>query len=187
MAQATAKKPPAWTFETLAQLTREELDALFRALPAPAIGDMDGEFISALPGYSNAEWRSTMASLGKDYWLGKSYKPEAFGGHAGHGLNRYRTKAGDVRRLSRFVWNIAPSTVDDRPSLVMHYSAFPNWGGGLDLIDEIRVAASGVYLGLFHTAKPVPGFTPRDGGDRSGIEFFFLSGPVSAFVEAEQD
>lgn len=187
MAQAAAKTPPAWSFETLARLTREELDALFGTLPAPTIAEMDGEFISALPGYSGAEWRSTMASLGKDYWLGKSYKPESFGRHTGHGLNRYRTAAGDIRRLSRFVWNIAPSTVDGRPSLVMHYSAFSNWGGGLDLIDEVRVAAPGVYLGLFHTARPVPGFTPREGGLRSGIEFFFLSGPVSTFVAAEQD
>ena len=184
---ATATMSSEWTFETLARQTRGELDALFRTLAAPTTVEMDGEFISDLPSYSREEWRSTMANLGKDYWLGKSYKPEAFRGHAGHGLNRYRTKAGEVRRLSRFIWNIAPSTLDGRPSLVMQYSAFPNWGGGLDLIDEIRVATPGVYLGLFHTARPVPGFTPREGGKRSGIEFFFLSGPVSAFIEAEQD
>ncbi|MBS0644548.1 MAG: hypothetical protein JSS43_32175 [Proteobacteria bacterium] len=173
------------TLDDLIPLDRSELMALFRTLPPPE--PMDGEFVSALPAYSERLWRDTMASLGKPYWLGKSYSPEAFDGHQGHGLNRYRTETGSIQRVARFVWDIGPSTVDDRVSLVMRYGHFANWGGSHDLIDEIRLLAPGLYIGLYHTARPVPGFTPRDGGARSGIEFFFLTGPAAPFVPADAD
>lgn len=171
------------TMEDLVAMDREALAALFATLPPPE--PMDGEFVSALPGYFAQTWRDAMATLGKPYWLGKSYSPIAFEGHQGQGLNRYQTADGAVQRFSRFVWDIGPSTVDDCPSLVMRYGHFPNWGGGHDLIDEIRLVAPGLYMGLYHTARPVPGFTPREGGARSGIEYFFLAGPVAPFVAAD--
>lgn len=179
---STARK-----LQQLRQLGRTELTAVFRTLPAPSPQEMDGEFDSDLPDYSREEWRQTMAALGKDYWLGKSYTPRPLDGHDGHGLNRYRRPDGAVMRISRFVWSIAASVVDGRDSLVMRYAPFKNWGGSHDLIDEVRVAAPGVYLGLYHTAAPVPGFTPRQEGARSAWEFFLLSGPTADFVEATGD
>lgn len=176
-----------WTLGDLQRLDRAALMAVFRQLPAPRPETMEGEFASTLPDYSNAEWRGAMAALGKDYWLGKSYSPEAFKDHRGHGLNSYRRADGSIRRLSRFVWDIGPSVVDSAPSLVMRYAAFPNWGGAHDLIDEIRVASADTYLGLYHTRAPVPGFTPRPGNGRSGIEFFILAGPTGPFVPADED
>lgn len=175
------------TVEDLRRLDREGLMAIFRQLASPRAEEIGGAFASTLPDYSNAQWRSAMAALSKDYWLGKSYSAEAFGGHRGHGLNSYRRADGTIRRLSRFVWDIGPSVVDEAPSLVMRYAAFPNWGGAHDLIDEIRVACAGTYLGLYHTRTPVPGFTPRPGNGRSGIEFFILSGPTGPFVPADED
>lgn len=183
----TLERPSVHSLESLAALDRAALMALFRTLPAPERTELDGEYVSRLPDYAEAEWRTAMAAVGKDYWLGKSYTPAPLDGHHGHGLNRYRSADGVIRRNSRFVWDIAPSTVDDRISLVMRYAHFQNWGGGHDLIDEVRVVGPSLYLGLYHTKAPVPGFTPRPGGARSGIEFFMLSGPVAAFVPAERD
>src|SRR4051794_7887521 len=108
------------TLDDLVPLDRDALMAVFRTLPPPE--PMDGEFVSALPGYSAREWRDTMAALGKPYWLGKSYSPAQRDGHQGHGLNRYRTESGAIQRLSRFVWDIGPSTVDSGTSLVMRYA-----------------------------------------------------------------
>lgn len=187
MGEARELVAPAWTAEDLRPLDREGLMAAFRQLPAPHAEAMTGEFASTLPDYSNAQWRGAMAALGKDYWLGKSYLPEPFRGHRGHGLNSYRRGDGSIRRLSRFVWDIGPSVVDARPSLVMRYAAFGNWGGSHDLIDEIRMAGADTYLGLYHTRAPVPGFTPRPGNGRSGIEFFILSGPIGPFFSADED
>ncbi len=180
-------KAQEWTVDALRGLDRDGLTSVFRQLAAPGPEEMAGEFASTPPDYSNAEWRSAMAALGKDYWLGKSYTPQAFVGHRGHGLNSYRRSDGSIRRLSRFVWDIGPSIVDGQPSLVMRYAAFRNWGGSHDLIDEIRIAHADTYLALYHTAASVPGFTPRPGGHRSGIEFFILSGPVGPFVPADED
>jgi hypothetical protein len=187
MEDASRLKAREWTVEDLRPLDRDGLMAVFTQLPAPRPEAMAGEFASSLPDYSDAEWRSAMAALGKDYWLGKSYSPQEYNGHRGHGLNSYRRGDGSIRRLSRFVWDIGPSVVDGRPSLVMRYAAFGNWGGMHDLIDEIRVAGDGVFVGLYHTQTPVPGFTPRQGNGRSGIEFFILAGPVGPFVPADED
>ncbi|MBN8927856.1 MAG: hypothetical protein J0H19_14675 [Rhodospirillales bacterium] len=181
----TLDRPP--TLDDLVAHDRPALMALFRTLQAPARAEMNGDFLSALPAYAEAEWRESMRRVGKDFWLGKSYLPQPHKGHQGHGHNRYRTADGRTRRESRFVWDIAPSTIDGNPSLVMRYAAFPNWGGAHDLIDEVRVVRPNLYLGLYHTATPVPGFTPRPGGTRSGIEFFILSGPVAAYVPAQND
>ncbi len=183
----TLERAPTLGLDDLVALDRDALMALFRTLAAPGRMEMDGEYLSRLPGYAEAAWRAAMIEVGKDYWLGKSYTPQPLDGHHGHGLNRYRAADGAIRRNSRFIWDIAPSTVDDRASLVMRYAHFPNWGGGHDLVDEVRVVAPGRYLGLYHTATPVPGFTPRPGGARSGIEFFMLTGPVAPFVPAEKD
>ena len=171
--------------DDLIALNRDALAALFATLPPPE--PMDGEFLSALPRYSEQTWRSAMAAIGTPWWLGKSYSPQPLDGHHGHGLNHYRGDGDTVIRRSRFVWDIGPSTVGDGTSLVMRYGHFANWGGSHDLIDEIRLVSAGLYLGLYHTARPVPGFTPRDGGKRSGIEFFFLTGPVAPFVAADAD
>lgn len=119
--------------------------------------------------------------------LGKSYTPTAWNSHIGHGLNRYRTSDEIIKRNSRFVWDMAPSVVDGRPALVMHYSAFANWGAKHDLIDEVRAAGPGVWLGIYHTASPVPGFTPRLDGPRFALEVFVLTGPIAPFVPAEAD
>lgn len=183
----TLESPRTHTLDTLAALDRDGLMALFRTLPAPGQSELDGEYVSRLPDYAEAEWRAAMAKVGKGGWLGKSYTPAPLDGHHGHGLNRYRSPDGTIRRNARFVWDIAPSTVDERMSLVMRYAHFANWGGGHDLIDEVRVVAPGLYLGLYHTRAAVPGFTPRPGQGRSGIEFFMLAGPVAPFVPAEAD
>jgi hypothetical protein len=42
-------------------------------------------------------------------------------------------------------------------------------------------------LGIYHTAAPVPGFTPRRAGSRSALEVFVLSGPIAPFVPADAD
>jgi hypothetical protein len=60
----------------------------------------------------------------------------------------------------------------------MHYAAFSNMYAELDLIDEIRRADTGLYLGLAITADPSP-LAPDPGGPngRSYPSTFLLAGP----------
>ena len=104
MREARQLEVEEWTVDELRRLSRDGLMTVFKALPAPRPEVMAGEFASSLPDYSNTEWRSAMAALGKDYWLGKSYSPQPLNGHQGHGVDSYRRGDGSIRRLSRFVW-----------------------------------------------------------------------------------
>lgn len=176
-----------YTLEDLRSAERETLEKIFATLRAPRPEEMDGDFVSALPAYSEETWRASMAAMGRDFWLGKSYKPEAWKTFGGHGHNRYEQKDGTVMRSSRFAWNIEPSTIDGNQSLVMYYAPFGQWGLEVDLIDEVRVAGHDLFLGLYHTKEPVPGFTPRAGEDRSEVEYFILQGPIAAYEPAQTD
>ena len=182
-----SKIETTYKLENLRSADRETLKEIFSGLRAPRPEEMDGDFVSALPTHSEETWRASMAAMGRDFWLGKSYKPEAWNTYGGHGHNRYEKKDGSVMRSSRFAWNIEPSTIDGNPSLVMYYAPFGQWGLEVDLIDEVRAAGPNLYLGLYHTKEPVPGFTPRAGADRSEVEYFILQGPVAAFELAQSD
>jgi hypothetical protein len=175
-----------WTLAELAPLSREDLLAVFRTLPAPSLAEMDGEFDGHIPDYHHDLWYSTQLALSGGRWLGKAYKAIPHERWPAQGYNRLEMP-GRVARNSCFGWEIAPSGYDGRPALVMTYSAFRNWCGGQDLIDEVRRAGDGVYLGVYHTREPVYGFTsdPGDNG-RSALQVFMLSGPVAPWVGAER-
>jgi len=172
------------TPEQLRQLPRDQALSLFAGLPAPAAPS--GEYQGHIPAYIEPAWRAFLAEAKIGHWLGKGYVAEAHGTWAGHGYNVYRTDAGAVRRL-RFGWSLGPSSFDGRPALLMHYAAFPNWAGDQDLADELRQAAPGVMLGIYHTRQVVPGFTPRAGNRRSAPEIFILSGPTGPAGRADRD
>lgn len=172
------------TPEALRLLPREDALALFANLPAPTAPA--GEFTGHIPAYIEPAWRAFLAEARIGHWFGKGYVAEAHGTWAGHGYNLYRTDAGIVRRL-RFGWSLGPSSFDGKPALLMHYAAFPNWAGEQDLADELREAAPGVMLGIYHTIRPIPGFTPRAGQGRSEPEVFILSGPDGAARRPDRD
>ncbi len=178
---------PTWTLEGVAALSREKLFALFDTLSAPTLREMDGEFVGHLPDYSRDVWLRWSSELKAGMWLGKAYRPEAYGRWPGRGYNRWDTQGkGQVtERHMRFAWAIESSTFTTGTSLVMYYGPFKNWSGEQDLLDEIRVVSPGLYLGAYHTREPVPGFTPRQGRKRSEPEIFMLTGPVGPWVGAE--
>lgn len=175
-----------WTVAELAPLSRDDLIAVFKTLPPPRQAEMDGEFNGHIPDYHHDLWYSTQLALSGGRWLGKAYRSLPHERWSGQGYNRLQMPDG-VARNSKFGWEIAPSTVDGRPALIMTYAAFRNWCGGQDLVDEVRRAGDGVYLGVYHTREPVPGFTsdPGDNG-RSALQVFLLTGPVAPWVGAER-
>lgn len=174
----------ATTVEALKAMGRSEALALFSRLSPPDA--LAGEFAGHIPSAMEADWRSFVGTTGIGDWLGKAYLPEPSETWAGHGYNLYRRKDRITRQL-RFAWRFGSSVLDGKPSLVMRYSAFDNWGAQQHLTDEVRQVQPGLLLGVYFTAKPVPGFTPREGADRTGPELFVLTGPVGPWQGAERD
>lgn len=175
-----------WTAEQLCALDRDDGLSLFHDLGAPAFGDITGELAGHVPLYAAREWRNFVKRGGIGDWLGKGYQFGRYGDWQGQGYNLYRTPQGVMRRL-RFAWTFGNSVLDQRPALIMNYRAFKNWAGANDLIDEVRMVQPGLFLGVYYTSMPVPGFTPRSAQGRSAPEFFVLEGPIGAWIGADRD
>ena len=165
-----------WTPDKLNALSREELIELFLTLPSPTLEEFDGEFEGYGARYlEDLEEHYRSVGLGK--WIGKGYRAERYGGFEGHGYNLWG-RDGRVIRGIKFGWGLGTSMLDGGPCIVMHYAAFSNMYADLDLIDEIRRAEPGLYLGLAITAEPSP-LAPDPGGPngRSFPSTFLLAGP----------
>ncbi len=164
-------------------LSRDELVERFLDLESPAaeefVGELDGHAAAYL---SEGDVDAFYRSHGLGVWLGKGYRIERHGDWLGHGYNLWDTGAGVIRKM-RFGWGPGTSMLDGRGCILMHYSAFDNAFGKLDLVDEIRRAADGVFLGLATTVEPSP-LAPRPGGPngRSLESTFLLVGPVREWV-----
>jgi hypothetical protein len=151
----------------------------FCSLSAPAIEEMSGSYDGHLPAEIEKNWQQFVADTGAGTWLGKTFQVESGGRQVQRGYNRYQVD-GEVKTGLQFDFMEGASRFDGRPSILLRYGPYRNWAGEQDLVDELRIFAPGILLGLYHTRTPVPGFTPRAGGDRSAPEFFVLTGPVEA-------
>lgn len=167
--------------EDLLQIPQSDLIQLWELLDAPAAGELAGEYTGHLPfrGLSEEqrEWAEAWmldesSELG--YWLGKAFDGAASGN--GEGYNVWRKSTDNTERNLRFGTELRASERDGRPALVMTYSTFNNGAGKDGLVDHIRKAGPGIYLGLGLRSdgpvlEPIPGAT-----------CFVLSGPVGAWV-----
>jgi hypothetical protein len=173
----------ATVVDELNALSRDELVERFLGLEPPTaeefVGELDGHAAAYLP---LPEVDAFYRSHGLGTWLGKGYRIERHGDWLGHGYNLWDTDTGVIRTM-RFGWGLGTSMLDGRGCLLMHYGAFDNAFGELDLVDEIRRAAEGVFLGLATTREPSP-LAPRPGGPngRSLESTFLLVGPVRDWV-----
>jgi hypothetical protein len=169
--------------DELNALSRDELVERFLGLEPPTaeefVGELDGFAAAYLP-LSDVD--AFYRSHGLGTWLGKGYRIERHGDWLGHGYNLWDTDGGVIRTM-RFGWGLGTSMLDGRGCVLMHYSAFENAFGKLDLVDEIRRAANGVFLGLATTAEPSP-LAPLSGGPngRALESTFLLVGPVREWV-----
>lgn len=165
--------------QQLLNLPPEQAVQLFSTLGSPVASTVAGEYAGRIGNYLRRDWDEMMAESGLGRWLGKGYRGGTAGDRSGEGYNIY-SRDGQITRSMRFSWHIGPSTIGSRPALMMHYSAFDNWAGKRDLVDELRIWRDDVLLGVFHTDQPVQRFTAAGGGPRSAIGFFVLKGSGDA-------
>jgi len=161
------------TFEELIAMDREHSLEVFCQCEAPDSMEMHGEFKGLVMDYM----RDNFLNFSDDNkaWFGKGYKPEKLvDGWQGCGYNVYTTVWPDATRCLAFVWDIRPSGVDGKPSLIMDYTYFDHISGKIQLIDEVRKVRDGLYIGAYYTPKATYPFTLEDGV----AEFFTLRGPA---------
>ena len=161
------------TAAELLALDTTGLLAVFATLPAPEIEEMHGEYTARLlaqPGVFASVTGRAAVSNPLAPWLGKAFRP--VDGQTGRGYNTFR-RFGRVRRRYAMRTLIAPSRYDGRPAYTLVYRAYTSLCGAINMVDEVRRAAPGVYLGI-----GTWGFTARQ---RRIPLPFLLTGPVGAY------
>ncbi|MDO3647650.1 hypothetical protein Q3A91_11795 [Nocardia mangyaensis] len=157
----------------LRRLDTSELLALFTDLEAPTIAEIDGEYTAALLAQPNlfavVTGKVAVANpLGP--WLCKAFRPVDANG--GRGYNTFR-EFGRVRQRYPMRTLIAPSRYDGAPAYTLVYRAYTSMCGSIHMVDEVRRAAPGVYLGM-----GTWGFTDAQ---RRVPRPFLLTGPVGEY------
>ena len=160
----------------LRQMSSAALLRHFQTLTAPAIGEMHGEFRAELLAQPNriagALWPLLLNNpLGPGLWEAKAFRP--LDDSSGQGYNRSLFGG---RRVQRFPMQtlIAPSRYDGQPAFTLVYGGFPSVCGRIHMVDEIRRAAPGIYLGL-----GTCGFSAKQ--RRIAIPFL-LRGPIGEYA-----
>lgn len=157
----------------LRQYSTAELLQLFSTLEAPAVSEMNGEYAACLLAQPN--WLATrigqMAlSNPMGSWLCKAFRP--LDANSGRGYNSFRQRGKVVQRYPMQTM-IAPSRFDSRPAYQLVYRHFHSLCGDINMVDEVRRVAPGLYLGI-----GTWGFTRA----QRHISYpFLLEGPQAAY------
>ncbi|MFC7401823.1 hypothetical protein [Citricoccus sp. GCM10030269] len=161
----------AWRPPHLLGMHRQDLLELFGQLPAPADGELDGEY----SGYDylghtregwDAGWARAEAGQGT-WWLGKAF-------HGDEGYNRILNANGSTTRMMRFGVRPGESLIDGKPALLLVYGDFDNPTGREGLVDEVRRINDDLYVAACTF--------PAENGQRSEPSIIVLSGPAQPWV-----
>ena len=159
----------------LRQMSSGALLRHFQTLPAPDMAEMDGEFAACLLAQPKrlaaTLWPALLNNpMGPGLWQAKAFRP--IDATHGRGYNRFQFGGQSVRRFPMQTL-IAPSRYDGKPAYTLVYAGFRSLCGRIHMVDELRRATSGLYLGV-----GTCGFT--DTQRRVAIPFL-LRGPVARY------
>jgi hypothetical protein len=177
---STASAP--LTMARLMAMTQEELVELWESLPAPSAGELNGEYTGhlALNGLTAEQeaWAlqqmcDETSELGS--WIGKRYDGSET---VGEGYNVWRKVGPEYVSSLRFKTELLDDAFGRGPALVMYYGTYSETGN--DLVDLVRRAAPGIYVGIgFRTSgEPL--------GPIFGASAFLMSGPTRPWVPFDQ-
>ncbi|MEU4595907.1 hypothetical protein [Nocardia sp. GTS18] len=159
--------------DELRRLDTRGLLALFTTLEAPTIAEIDGEYAAALLAQPNlfAVVTGKMAVANPlEPWRCKAFRP--VDENSGRGYNTFGV-GGRVRQRYPMRTLSAPSRYDGAPSYTLVYRAYTSICGSIHMVDEVRRAAPGVYLGI-----GTWGFTDAQ---RRVPRPFLLTGPIGSY------
>lgn len=157
---ATIPAIPALSLDDLAAATLEDLEARYRAAPAPpTMHAVDGALVGrmlairGLPGALAGPVRRWAASS-SFVWEGKTFR--ATNDQRGVGHNRVAVPRVLGRQdLFPFETRFAASSIDGAPALILDYDLDVNPGYIRRIHDELREVAPGLFLGpaMWKTAR----------------------------------
>ncbi len=134
--------------ESLRSLPTAALLELFCELDAPTLDQMHGDYASELLRQPTA----TATVLGRAAvdrplwrWRSKGFRP--VDARTGRGYNSFRVGSRIVQRYPMQT-RLGPSRFDGRPAYHLLYPAFRSTCGAIGMVDELRVAGDGVFLGV---------------------------------------
>lgn len=157
----------------LSQLSTQGLLQLFATLEAPGIPEMQGEYSARL--LAQPFWLAKVVGRAVldnplQSWLSKAFRP--FDDETGRGYNTFQQGRRVIQRFPMLTL-MGPSRFDGRPAYQLVYRHFHSTCGALNMVDEVRRAAPGLYLGM-----GTYGFTDA----QRRIPYpFLLEGPVAAY------
>lgn len=140
--------PTLITAEDLDLLSSRELVALFASLEVPTLEEMQGEYAARLLIQPNriaalVGWAAVENPLST--WLCKAFRP--VDAQTGRGYNTF-LQGGKIVQRYPMLTLIAPSRFDGRPAYQLVYRHFHSMCGSVHMVDEVRRAAPGLYLGI---------------------------------------
>lgn len=130
------------------RLTTTQLVELFATLECPTIDEMNGEYAARLLRQPTAfAHLAGLVSVGNPLmpWLVKAFRP--VDGESGRGYNTFR-QLGRIVQKFPMITRIADSRFDGQPAYHLIYRAFDSMCGDINMVDEVRRLAPGVYLGI---------------------------------------
>lgn len=162
--------PDRLTPDSLRSMPTSELVELFAELDAPPLEAMDGDYSSELLRQPTAI--ATVlgrATVDRPLWRWRSKGFRPLDARTGRGYNSFTVGSRVVQRYPMQT-RLGPSRFDGRPAYHLLYPAFRSTCGAIGMVDELRVAGDGVFLGIgtwgFSDAQrhvPLP-FLLRDTG-----------------------
>jgi len=132
----------------LRQYSTAELLQLFSTLDAPAISEMNGEYAACLlaqPSWMAAKLGQIVLKNPMWSWLCKAFRP--LDADRGRGYNSFRQRGRVVQRYPMQTL-IAASRFDSGLAYQLVYRHFHSLCGDINMVDEVRRLAPGIYLGI---------------------------------------
>lgn len=140
--------PDDFTPASLRAMPTTSLMEIFSELEAPPLEAMNGDYDSELLRQPTA----TATVLGRGAvdrplwrWRSKGFRP--VDARTGRGYNSFHSGSRIVQRYPMLT-RLGPSRYDGRPAYHLLYPAFFSTCGAIGMVDELRVAADGVFLGV---------------------------------------
>ena len=160
----------------LTAMPHADLVDLFVTLDAPSLSEMVGEF-DGTPLRQPSVFRSAVALVKVrnrlHRWKAKGFRQ--VDETSGRGYNIYRRPvSGRLMYRDPMTTLMAPSHIDDRLAFQLDYRTFDTVNGFVNLVDDVRRVAPGLYLGF-----GMWGFTDRQ---RSVLQPFMLEATSRAYV-----
>lgn len=136
------------TAADLEALSHAHLLELFSQLDAPAMSEMHGEYAARLLAQPNLLSKLAGPALVHNplhQWQCKAFRP--IDANSGRGYNTFTRRGRLVQRYPMGT-QLAPSRFDGKPAYQLVYRHFHSTCASIYMVDEVRRAAEGIYLGL---------------------------------------